>query len=431
MKEVFVFPLQQHKGAPSIPCVRPGAVVKRGACIAKQPDDALGSNIFSSIDGTVLAVNDREIRIGADPVQHEGYIPLTAATPLGLIKEAGIVGLGGAGFPTYAKLNTTLETGGIVIANAAECEPILGHNIKAIERNPKQLLRGLEIVMQLVHVDKGVIAIKAIHGDAIRALQQVMDDDAITLHLLPNMYPVGDSRAVVHEVTGTLLPLEHKPHAANAIVINSESLCRIEEAVDHKKPFIDKDLTVAGKVEGQLIQTFHNVPLGKMVRNVLAEAGGLQSDYGELIMDGPFMGHRTTLDAPIVKTTGGIIATEEFMHGPEKIGLLVCACGGDQKRLQQIADSMGSKVVDVEFCKQAHMTKRGILKCDNPGHCPGQVEKVMAIKKAGAEGVLISNCMDCTNTVMSCAPKMHLPVYHCTDGALRAVNHKLIRRLHQ
>ena len=156
-------------------------------------------------------------------------------------------------------------------------------------------------------------------------------------------------------------------------------------------------------------------------------AGGVTKDYGELIMGGPFTGKRTTMDSPIVKTTGGLIASECFMKGPSKIGILVCACGADKERLCEIAESMGSKVAGVEYCKQAIEVK-GSRKCENPGKCPGQVQKVMALKKAGAQAVLISNCTDCSNTVMSCAPKLGLPVYHCTDGALRAVNHKLIRK---
>lgn len=85
--------------------------------------------------------------------------------------------------------------------------------------------------------------------------------------------------------------------------------------------------------------------------------------------------------------------------------------------------------MDIEYCKQA-MPVRNTRKCLNPGKCPGQVAKVLAIRKAGAGAILIGNCSDCTNTVMSCAPQLGLPVYHSTDLALRAVNHKLIRKIH-
>lgn len=378
----------------------------------------------------VLEVTGNAVIVRADDVQPKDYVPLTAQAPLECIRQAGIVGLGGAGFPTYQKLAVPFSHGGVVIANASECEPILNHNIDALEKDCRPMIRGLQLAMDLVHADKGVIAIKAIHGDAVRTLQQaIADDDRLALHFLPNIYPVGEERAVVREVLGTLLDAGSLPSKAGAVIINVETLQRMAEAVDAKKPLIDKDLTVAGKLNGPEVQIFHDMPLGMAVSDVLKRAGGLGKEYGELIMGGPFMGKRTTLDAPIVKTTGGIIATETFLPGPEKIGLLVCACGADEKRLREMAASMGSAVAGVAFCKQDHEVKPGVRKCDNPGHCPGQVQRVMTLKKEGAQALLISNCTDCTNTVMACAPQLHLPVYHCTDGALRAVHHKLIRRI--
>lgn len=378
----------------------------------------------------VLEVTGNAVIVRADDVQPKDYVPLTAQAPLECIRQAGIVGLGGAGFPTYQKLAVPFSHGGVVIANASECEPILNHNIDALEKDCRPMIRGLQLAMDLVHADKGVIAIKAIHGDAVRTLQQaIADDDRLALHFLPNIYPVGEERAVVREVLGTLLDAGSLPSKAGAVIINVETLQCMAEAVDAKKPLIDKDLTVAGKLNGPEVQIFHDMPLGMAVSDVLERAGGLGKEYGELIMGGPFMGKRTTLDAPIVKTTGGIIATETFLPGPEKIGLLVCACGADEKRLREMAASMGSAVAGVAFCKQDHEVKPGVRKCDNPGHCPGQVQRVMTLKKEGAQALLISNCTDCTNTVMACAPQLHLPVYHCTDGALRAVHHKLIRRI--
>lgn len=181
-------------------------------------------------------------------------------------------------------------------------------------------------------------------------------------------------------------------------------------------------MTVAGKLkEDASVHIFTDIPIGMKVKDVLAKAGGPGLHYGELIMGGPFTGKRTSLESPVVKTTGGIIAAEEFLPAPDKIGLLVCACGADAERLKQQAASMGAEVVGIEYCKQARPVKNS-RKCENPGRCPGQVQKVLNLKKAGAKAVLISNCTDCTNTVMSCAPQLNLSVYHCTDGALRAVN---------
>ena len=430
MKKVYRFPLKQHIGVAAAPTIVEGDKVVRGQLLASKSENSLGANIYSSVSGVVSKISETEIIIEADEIQTKEYEPLKQQTPLALIEEAGIVGLGGAGFPTYAKLQNPLPPDGVVIVNAAECEPILGHNIAAIEKDPMQLIRGLQIAMEIVKVEKGIIAIKEIHTKAIEGLQGALTDDRIRIVKLPNLYPMGEERAIIRESLGVLLGVESLPSEAHAIVINAETTCRIQEAVDLKKPLIDKNMTVAGKLKGNenLIQIFEDVPIGISVGEMFERAGGLADSYGELIMGGPFTGKRTSLDAPVVKTTGGLIAAECFPKGPEKIGLLVCACGADKERLEQIAESMGSKVAGVEYCKQAHPVKNN-LKCENPGRCPGKVQKILALKKAGAQAVLISNCTDCSNTVMSCAPQLGLPVYHCTDGALRAVNEKLVRRI--
>lgn len=437
MEKIFCFPLKQHIGAQAAPAIVKGDSIVRGQLVASKGENTLGANIYSSVSGVVTEVTEEAIFIRADEKQTKEYKKLTAKDPLALIEEAGIVGLGGAGFPTYAKLSKPFENEGYVIVNAAECEPILEHNIRAIEKNPAQLLRGLCIAMEVTRASHGIIAIKEIHTEAIEKLQDALSQLAnegekkdITIHLLPNMYPMGEERAIIRECLGKLLSVESLPLEADAIVINAETICRIQEAVDLKKPLIDKNMTVAGKLRGNenLMQVFFDVPLGISVGEMFEKAGGLAESYGELIMGGPFTGKRTTLEAPVIKTTGGLIAAECFPKGPEKIGLLVCACGANKERLTQLAESLGSEVVGCEYCKQAHQVKSA-LKCENPGRCPGQVQKVMALKKAGAQALLISNCTDCSNTVMSCAPRLGLPVYHCTDGALRAVNQKLVRKI--
>ena len=245
---------------------------------------------------------------------------------------------------------------------------------------------------------------------------------------------MGEERALVREVLGKLLPVTALPLEAGAIVSNAETIYRLHEAVDLGKPLIDKDLTVAGKLRahpGEILP-LRDVPIGRSVAAVFAGVGGLppEDSYGELLMGGPFTGRRTTLAAPVVKTTGGLIAAECFPKGPARIGLLICACSAGEERMREVAASLGSEVVGVACCKQA-LPVKAARKCQNPGICPGQVAKILALKKAGAEAVLIGNCTDCTNTVMSCAPQLGLPVYHVTDQALRAVNERLIRKIHE
>lgn len=424
----FVFDLKQNVGAPSIPLIHEGEQIQRGQLIAAKPAGALGTYLYSSVDGKVKSITETQIIIEESNTDFQKYIPLKKKLPGELIDEAGIVGLGGAGFPTSVKLNTDFKGNGTVIVNAAECEPILSHNIERIEQEPEKILKGLSIVMDLVHASRGIIAIKGIHTEAIQSLKKVISDERVSIFHLENIYPMGEERALIRETLGILLAPDQLPLAASAIVINAETLLRIYEAVELRKPLIDKDMTVAGKLkEDASIHILKDVPIGMKVSDVLAKVGGIGPSYGELIMGGPFTGKRTSMDSPVVKTTGGILAAEEFLPAPDKIGLLVCACGANKERLMEQAASMGAEVVGVEYCKQAKEVKAS-RKCENPGRCPGQVQKVMNLKKAGAKALLISNCTDCTNTVMSCAPQLKLPVYHCTDGALRAVNYKLIRR---
>lgn len=427
----FVFALKQNVGAPSVSLVKEGELVKRGQLIATKPAGALGTYLYSSVDGKVKSISENQIIIEELNTDFDKYVPLKKNTPYELIDEAGIVGLGGAGFPASVKLNADFEGNGTVIVNAAECEPILSHNIVRLEQEPERILKGLAIVMEMVHASKGIIGIKGIHTEAIQSLKKNISDDRVSIFELENIYPMGEERALIRETLGILLSPEQLPLAASAIVINAETLLRIYEAVELKKPLIDKDMTVAGKLkEDGSIHILKDIPIGMKVSDVLDKVGGIGPEYGELIMGGPFTGKRTYMDSPVVKTTGGIIAAEEFLPAPDKIGLLVCACGANKERLMEQAASMGAEVVGVEYCKQAKEVKAS-RKCENPGRCPGQVQKVMNLKKAGAKAVLISNCTDCTNTVMSCAPQLKLPVYHCTDGALRAVNYKLIRRFHK
>jgi hypothetical protein len=146
-------------------------------------------------------------------------------------------------------------------------------------------------------------------------------------------------------------------------------------------------------------------------------------------MGGPFTGKATTLDAPITKTTGGIIVTKPFedLKGA-KMGLLLCACGGNEERMRDIAKKMNAQVEIVQQCKQA-MDIKGTLKCENPGNCPGQAQKCMNIKKAGCTEILIGNCSDCTNTVMGSAPKLGLNVHHQTDTIFDTVGKERMRYL--
>ena len=190
----FVFPLRQHIGAASEAVVAPGDSVKRGQLIAKKPEASLGANIFSSIDGIVSSVDESSIVINEENTDFSKYEQLKEKEALKLIEESGLVGLGGAGFPTYVKLGKKFEGGGVIAVNAAECEPILSHNIDRIEKEPQKLIEGLKIVMEITNAERGIVCLKGIHTEAIEILKNTIKDDNITIFELENIYPVGEER---------------------------------------------------------------------------------------------------------------------------------------------------------------------------------------------------------------------------------------------
>lgn len=424
------FLLRQHVGAPCEAIVKAGDRVEKGTLIAVPA--GLGANIFSSVYGEVEAVQDDRIVIRPDENQPEAFIPIPEGTKLEMVKAAGIVGMGGAGFPTGVKLGTDLN-GGYILVNAAECEPGLVHNIRQIEEDAPKVIRGVKHSMEIANASKAIFAIKKKNEKAVARLRELLkDEENITIHLLPDIYPMGEERAVVRECLGIELNTTQLPSAANAIVCNVETLARISEAIDERKPCYSKNLTVVGKLNGGTApHVFMDVPVGTSVEELIERAGGIDGVYGEIIMGGPFTGRAVEKEEPITKTTGGIIVTIDLpdLHGA-KVGLLVCACGGSEERMRDICAKMNGQVASVARCKQAVENKPGApLKCERPGNCPGQAKNNIQFKKDGCEYIIIGNCSDCSNTVMGSAPKMGLKVFHQTDHVMRTIGHPLYRYL--
>ena len=449
--------LRQHVGAPCAPCVAVGDKVKKGTLIATPT--GLGANIFSSVYGEVSEILEDRIVIKADAEQPDEFVPIDVpedASKLDMIKAAGIVGMGGAGFPTGIKLNIDLsatEQGefredinpelpkdfklehSYILINDSECEPGLAHNIKQTIEQTDKVIRGVKYCMEITKADKAIFAIKKKNREAVlKLLDALKDEENISVHLLPDIYPMGEERAVVRECLGVNLDTTQLPSAARSVVINLETVAKIAEAIEEKKPCISKNVTVRGNIKGgSEAHVFMDVPVGISGGELIEMAGGLDKDdsVGEIIMGGAFTGRAAELDEPTTKTTGAILTTYRMPDlTDKKVGLLVCACGGNEARMRTIAEKMHGEVVSVCRCKQAIENKPGApLKCLRPGNCPGQVKNNMQFKKDGCEYIIIGNCSDCSNTVMASGPKMGLKVFHQTDHAMRSVGHALYRSL--
>lgn len=226
------------------------------------------------------------------------------------VRNAGIVGAGGGGFPTYVKLQAKVNT---IIANGSECEPLLNSDRTMMCQYPNLLVAGMQAAMLATGAQEGIIALKAHYKDAIAAITQVLPaDKSIKLHLLDNYYPAGDEFLLVYETTGKVIPESGIPLNVGVVVNNVITLMQIAQAINGK-PITERTVTLAGEFNAPKVVT---VPIGTTYRELIKLADGLKTALPfapknsiELIDGGPMMGKIVIdWDAGIAKTTSGILA---------------------------------------------------------------------------------------------------------------------------
>ena len=217
------------------------------------------------------------------------------------VRQAGVVGAGGGGFPTHVKLSAKADT---VIVNGAECEPLLHKDAVLMEREAKVMVRGVRLAMDAVGAKTGIVGIKAKNRHAIEAVEAAIDDGAVRIKLLGDYYPAGDEYDLVYETTGRLIPPGGIPLQVGAVVSNVETFINIAAAAEGL-PVTHKTLTVAGAVHNPMTIT---VPLGVTLQDCIQAAGGATVPDPVCCVGGMMMGV-TTEDAsqPVTKTTGGVI----------------------------------------------------------------------------------------------------------------------------
>lgn len=224
-----------------------------------------------------------------------------------IIAQSGIVGAGGAGFPTHVKMNAKAE---YVIINGAECEPLLRVDQQLMATETKKILDALQLVMKEVGADKGVVALKGHYHAAIDSFNQLLGGyEGISLHLLDNFYPAGDEQITVYEVTGRIVPEGGIPLKCGVIVSNVETMLNIYNAYYEDQPVTDSYVTFAGEVKNHITL---KLPLGMTVAEALELAGGVTVDGPYVVINGgPMMGKHVALDSKITKTTKGLIVLPE------------------------------------------------------------------------------------------------------------------------
>ncbi len=321
----MVFPLQQGIGAPSKACVSVGDRVLKGQMIA-QAGGYVSSPIFSSVSGVVKKIEERLTVLGSKVnsivIENDGLDEtvdsfgqprdidrLTGDDIIEIIKNSGIVGLGGAGFPTSVKLSpknpNDIDT---IIINGAECEPYLTTDYRIMIEKSNELIKAIKAILKLFPNAKAVIGIENNKPEAIKLMQEKSAaEDRISVQALKTKYPQGGERQLIFAVTGRRLNSKLLPADKGCIVVNTASCYAIYEAVYCHMPLVHTLMTVTG--EGVNTPCNLDVPIGISHQKVLDEAGGAKEGVVKYISGGPMMGFAMeSLDVPVVKTSSSILA---------------------------------------------------------------------------------------------------------------------------
>ncbi len=322
-KGELVFPVSQHIGAPAKPVVKVGDTVLRGQVIA-EAGGFVSAPIHASVSGVVKKIEPRRVPVGdlvnSIVIESDGEMKevayqesanvslLSKEEIIEKVKNAGVVGMGGAGFPTHVKLSPK-EPGKIeyIIANCAECEPYLTSDYRRMMENPEQLVEGMKIVLQLFPQAKGIFGVENNKKDCIEKLEALAKDDSrLEVAELMTKYPQGGERQLIYAVTGRSINSAMLPADAGCIVDNVETLVAIYQAVRWGKPVMNRIFTVTGDAVSDP-RNFY-VCTGTNYQEILDAAGGCKVQPEKMIAGGPMMGFALFgLDIPATKTSSALL----------------------------------------------------------------------------------------------------------------------------
>lgn len=338
-----VVPLSQHLGAPCKPIVAVNQEVKKGELIG-EPTGFVSAPVHSSVSGKVISIGEFPNAMGrmvtSIVIENDGreewtllednpdYMNLSPEELKEKIKNAGIVGMGGAAFPTVVKLSPPKEKPiDTVIINGSECEPYLTGDYRLMLEHPKEILEGLKILMKILGVNKGFAGIEDNKPAAIKSMEEAASGlEGIEIRPLHTRYPQGAEKMLIKAVTGREVPPRALPMDVKVIVHNTGTAYAIFEAVRYGKPLIDRVVTVSGEGINEPKNLF--VKTGTLISHLIGECGGLKEEGVKVLSGGPMMGFAiSSLDIPVTKGTSGIVAlTEKEIAHAESFGPCI-RCG--------------------------------------------------------------------------------------------------------
>jgi electron transport complex protein RnfC len=321
-----IIPLSQHTGAPSVPIVSPGDRVDLGQKIA-EAGGFVSVPCYSSVSGTVKEIakrphitgvpsmaividNDHEDRLSKDIRSRGPAESLSAEQILDIIKDMGIVGLGGAAFPTHVKLSPPPEKKiDTLIINGAECEPYLTADHRLMLEHPDEVIEGAAAVIKVLGVDNAHIAIEDNKRDAIEAMNKATQRSGVKVDILKVKYPQGAEKQLIYAVTKRRVPSGKLPMDVGAVVVNVGTAYQIALSVNKGIPLYERVVTVTGSVKQP---SNFLVRIGTPISHVIEQAGGFDGDIEKVIAGGPMMGiTQFDLGAPVMKGTSGILVLDK------------------------------------------------------------------------------------------------------------------------
>lgn len=345
---VVYIPLSQHIGAPCESVVKKGDYVYVGTLIAKS-DAFVSAPIHSSVSGTVSDIKDVPLNSGLPSkciiIESDGKMeadpnlsPMeinSAADIVAAAKNCGLVGLGGAGFPTHVKLALPKETKiDTLIINAAECEPYITADYRECMENFEDVVEGVYLLKKHLDIEKVVICVENNKPKAIEKLYEVAtdhrdSDDTVKLMKLPASYPQGAEKVIIYSATGRKLPAGKLPSDVGCVVMNVTSIAALYRYISTGMPLTNKRITVDGtgvREPKNLI-----VPIGTPIKDVLGFVGGIDENANRIIMGGPMMGNPVVCDSAVIeKRTNAILVMKETRPAPEtaciRCGRCASAC---------------------------------------------------------------------------------------------------------
>ncbi len=325
-----IIPLLQHTGKICEPLVKIGDNVKLGQKIGDS-NEFISAPVHSPIDGVVKGIEPKDhpsgikvLSVIIESDSKESILPetkerdidsLSSDEIIKIIREAGIVGLGGAAFPTAVKLSPPKDKKiDTFILNGAECEPYLTCDQRLMEERAEQIIIGMELMMKCLGVKKGFIGIENNKPDAIgkinNALNSILEDYNIKIVVLPTKYPQGAEKQLIKAILNRIVPMGGLPFDVGVVVNNVQTAYAVYEAVKLGIPLIKRVITISG--DGIVAPQNLEVKIGTLIRDVIEWCGGFKGNPGKVILGGPMTGiAQHSLDVPIIKGTSGIIVLTE------------------------------------------------------------------------------------------------------------------------